>query len=66
MLSNGCYVRIIASLSDNLLVAAYTLLLSKLVRHYHLRDPRDLESTQALSSALATARNVTAQGPRGF
>ena len=57
---------LIAALSDNLLVATYALLLSKLVRHCHLRDPRDLESPRALSSALATARDATAQGPRGF
>ena len=45
---------LIAALSDNLLVATYALLLSKLVRHCHLRDPRDLESPRALSSALGT------------
>ena len=50
---------LIAALSDNLLVATYALLLSKLVRHCHLRDPRDLES-------LVAARDATAQGPRGF
>ena len=62
--SNGCYVR--TYLVAELLVATYALLLSKLVRHCHLWDLRDLESPRALSSALATARDATVQGPRGF
>ena len=55
---------LIAALRDNLLVV---LLLSKLVRHCHLRDLGDLES-QGLVLSLCSGSGVLqpTQGPRGF
>ena len=57
---------LIAALRDNLLVV---LLLSKLVRHCHLRDLGDLESQGPLVvPSLHSGSGVLqpTQGPRGF